>query len=333
MIWPSTLIIPLMVFFVSMIGTRLLIGFLTRGQALDIPNARSSHSVPIPSGGGIAVIGALLVAWFLVGQINGSEGKSVQFIAGMGFILAGISWLDDIQGLSPGFRLLTHVAVVIGGMLVVPFPGLIFGGLVPPWLDMVLTAVVWIWFINLFNFMDGIDGLAGVGAVTIAAGLFVITRKLGLGEQQMILSLCLGAAALGFLRWNWHPAKIFLGDVGSIPLGYVLGWMLLNLAAAGAWAPAVILPLYFLADATLTLLRRLLRRERVWYAHREHCYQLAVRSGLRHDQVSWIVGVANLFLIMLAIVAARGLNEAALLGAIGAVAMLMFLLVKGGPTD
>ena len=149
----------------------------------------------------------------------------------------------------------------------------------------------------------------------------------------MILSLCLGAAALGFLRWNWHPAKIFLGDVGSIPLGYLLGWMLLQLAASGSWAPAIILPLYFFSDATLTLLRRMMQGKKFWHGHREHFYQLAVSSGLRHDQVSWIVCVANLFLIMLALIAARGLHAAAILGAVGAVGMLLFLLVKGGPTD
>ena len=109
--------------------------------------------------------------------------------------------------------------------------------------------------------------------------------------------------------------------------------MLLSLAAHGAWGPALILPLYFLADATLTLTRRIIKGERFWEAHRQHFYQRAVASGLRHDQIAWIVGVANLFLIMLSIVAARGLPEAAFLGACGAVGMLMFLLVKGGPTD
>ncbi|MDH3702467.1 MAG: glycosyl transferase, partial [Alphaproteobacteria bacterium] len=110
-------------------------------------------------------------------------------------------------------------------------------------------------------------------------------------------------AALGFLRFNWHPARIFLGDVGSVPLGYLLGWLLLQAAAAGYWAPALILPLYYLADATITLLRRAARREKVWQAHREHFYQRAVQNGRSHARVSLAVLAANVVLAALALVA------------------------------
>lgn len=331
--WPITLILPLVAFFVSMIGTRLLIGYLMAQQVLDHPNARSSHEAPTPRGAGIAVVGALFAVWIVIGVIEGSLGVPVVTISAIGMILAGVSLLDDLQGLGPAVRLTVHTIAVAIALVLVPLPGPIFGGLFPPLVDLIMAGVLWVWFINLFNFMDGIDGIVGVETLAISIGLFVIARKLGLGEMSMLLSLSVGAVALGFLRWNWHPAKIFLGDVGSIPLGFVLGWMLLVLAANGAWGPALILPLYFFADATLTLLRRILKAERLWEAHREHFYQRAVDTGLRHDQVAWIVGVANLFLIMLSIVAARGLPEAAILGACGAVGMLLFLLVKGGPTD
>ena len=331
--WPITLILPLVAFFVSMIGTRLLIGYLMAQQVLDHPNARSSHEAPTPRGAGIAVVGALFAVWIVIGVIEGSLGVPVVTISAIGMILAGVSLLDDLQGLGPAVRLTVHTIAVAIALVLVPLPGPIFGGLFPPLVDLIMAGVLWVWFINLFNFMDGIDGIVGVETLAISIGLFVIARKLGLGEMSMLLSLSVGAVALGFLRWNWHPAKIFLGDVGSIPLGFVLGWMLLVLAANGAWGPALILPLYFFADATLTLLRRILKAERLWEAHREHFYQRAVDTGLRHDQIAWIVGVANLFLIMLSIVAARGLPEAAILGACGAVGMLLFLLVKGGPTD
>ncbi|MBB54100.1 MAG: hypothetical protein CMF67_06970 [Magnetovibrio sp.] len=331
--WPITLILPLVAFFVSMIGTRLLIGYLMAQQVLDHPNARSSHEAPTPRGAGIAVVGALFAVWIVIGVIEGPLGVPVVTISAIGMILAGVSLLDDLQGLGPAVRLTVHTIAVAIALVLVPLPGPIFGGLFPPLVDLIMAGVLWVWFINLFNFMDGIDGIVGVETLAISIGLFVIARKLGLGEMSMLLSLSVGAVALGFLRWNWHPAKIFLGDVGSIPLGFVLGWMLLVLAANGAWGPALILPLYFFADATLTLLRRILKAERLWEAHREHFYQRAVDTGLRHDQVAWIVGVANLFLIMLSIVAARGLPEAAILGACGAVGMLLFLLVKGGPTD
>lgn len=331
--WPAQLIVPLIVFLVSMTGSRLLIGLLSRRAILDHPNARSSHERPTPRGAGIAVAGALLVAWAAIGATVPAAGPPLLVIAGIGLVLAGVSWLDDIGGLSPVVRLAAHAAAVAAALYLVPLPGPVFGGLLPGPVDLIVAGVLWVWFINLFNFMDGIDGIAGVEALAIGAGLYVMARKLGLGEVPMLLALTVAATALGFLRWNWHPAKIFLGDVGSVPLGFAIGWLLLGLAAAGAWAPALILPLYFLADATLTLVKRVARGERFWEAHRQHFYQRAVASGLRHDQVAWIVGVANLFLIMLAVVATRGLPEAALLGALAAVAVLLFLLVKGGPTD
>ncbi|MBK30554.1 MAG: hypothetical protein CMB49_07630 [Euryarchaeota archaeon] len=331
--WPFNLIFPLLAFFFSMFGTRYLIGYLTSHDILDRPNIRSSHVQPTPRGGGIAVMSSLLLIWLVVGIVEGAEGVEVITIVGISMILAGTSLLDDLKGLSASLRFAVHLFAVSTALYFVPFPGLIFGGILSSEWDLIVTAVLWVWFINLFNFMDGIDGLASVEAIAISIGIFVIVRKLGFDEKSMILSLSIGAALLGFLRWNWHPAKIFLGDVGSIPLGFVLGWMLLGLAANGAWAPALILPLYFLIDATWTLFQRIISREKLWEAHCQHFYQRAVASGLKHDQVSWIVTVANLFLIMLSIIAARGLPEAAVLAAFGAVGVLMFLLVKGGPTN
>ena len=331
--WPFSLILPLFAFFSSMFGTRYLIGYLTNNSILDRPNKRSSHLKPIPRGGGIAVIGTLLLVWLVIGIFEGREGVGIITIVGISLILAGVSLFDDLRGLGAPVRLAAHLFAVSVALYFVPFPGPIFGGILPPKLDLIVAGVLWVWFINLFNFMDGIDGIASVEAIAISIGIFIIVRKLGFNEQSLILSLSCGAATLGFLRWNWHPAQIFLGDVGSIPLGFLLGWMLLGLAANGAWSPALILPLYFLIDATWTLIQRIINRERFWEAHRQHFYQRAVASGLKHDQVAWIVGVANLFLIMLAIVAARGLPEAAILAALGAVGVLMFLLVKGGPTN
>jgi len=331
--WPASLIIPFLVFLVAMTGTRLLIRQLSRREILDRPNERSSHSRPTPRGGGLAVVGALLLAWVVLGFLSGDAGRPLLVVAGIGLILAGISWADDLNGLTPLVRLAAQTVAVAGALILAPLPGPVFGGLLPPVVDVLAAGVLWVWFINLFNFMDGIDGLAGVETLAIGAGVFVIARKLGFGEIPMLLGLTVAAAALGFLRWNWRPAKIFLGDVGSIPLGFLLGWLLLGLAASGAWAPAIILPLYFLADATWTLIRRALKGERIWEAHRQHFYQRAVASGLRHDQVSGIIAVANTFLVVLAVVAARGQESAAVLGAFGAVGLLLFLLAKGGPTD
>ncbi len=127
--------------------------------------------------------------------------------------------------------------------------------------------------------MDGIDGISSVETVSIGIGITILAGSLGWESLGQTYSLVLAGAATGFLWWNWQPARVFLGDVGSVPLGFLLGWLLLNLAANGYWLQALILPLYYIADATLTLLERLIRRKKIWEAHRDHYYQQAVQKG------------------------------------------------------
>jgi UDP-N-acetylmuramyl pentapeptide phosphotransferase/UDP-N-acetylglucosamine-1-phosphate transferase len=160
---------------------------------------------------------------------------------------------------------------------------------------------MWLWFLNLFNFMDGIDGIAGGETAALGVGAASVAWLAALAPSVALYGLTAAAAALGFLWWNWHPARIFLGDVGSVPLGYLLAWLLLDLASHGAWAAALILPLYYVADASLTLLVRLLRGERVWRAHREHFYQRAAQGGLSHAQVVGAILLADAALVALAL--------------------------------
>jgi UDP-N-acetylmuramyl pentapeptide phosphotransferase/UDP-N-acetylglucosamine-1-phosphate transferase len=217
-------------------------------------------------------------------------------------VLAAVSWLDDLRGgLPPLPRFAVQVAAVGVGVVALPGEGLIFQGLLPVAIDHALAAIAWLWFVNLFNFMDGIDGISGTEATSIGLGVFALamlgTVLPGFGP----LGLALAGVSLGFLIWNWNPAKIFLGDVGSVPLGFLAGWLLLALAAAGAWQAALLLPGYYLADATVTLIRRLSRGEKVWQAHREHFYQKVVIAGWSHARTSGAIGLANLALIGLAL--------------------------------
>ena len=320
-------------FVIAYVGTRLLIGVLSSRAILDHPTYRSSHEVPTPTGGGIAPVCGIAAAWLGIAALSVTAPPALAPIIGLAAVLAAVSWIDDLRGLGPALRLAVQAAVILAALLLFPFPAPVFGGLLPPVLDTAATFLLWLWFVNLFNFMDGIDGIAGVQTAGIGVGVFGCAKIGKLDGHWLMLGLSAAAAAVGFLRWNWHPAKIFLGDVGSVPLGFLLGWLLLSLAAAGQPAPALILPMYFIADATITLLRRAARGEKVWQPHREHFYQLAARSGLRHDQISGIVAVANLFLVALVMVAMRGLPWAAVTGAMAAVALLMFLLAKGGPTE
>jgi len=214
------------------------------------------------------------------------------------------------------------------GLALLPGAGAVFQGMLPPLLDRVATALLWVWFVNLFNFMDGIDGITGVE--TAASGIGVALVVLSIGNDpdgSAVLALTLAAGVLAFLCWNWHPAQLFLGDVGSVPLGYLLGWLLLTLATKGLWAPALILPLYYLADATITLVRRLLRRERVWEAHRQHFYQRALGDDGNHAAVAMMVLAADMLLVLLALLALAE-PRWALAGAGVVVAALLALMAR-----
>jgi UDP-N-acetylmuramyl pentapeptide phosphotransferase/UDP-N-acetylglucosamine-1-phosphate transferase len=179
----------------------------------------------------------------------------------------------------------------------------VFQGLLPPLLDRTAAALLWAWFINLYNFMDGIDGITCVETITIGIGTVAVTQLAGDDAGAALPALALAAGALGFLRWNWPRATIFLGDVGSVPLGFVTGWLLLVLATHGKFAPALILPLYYLADSTVTLLRRIAQRQRFWQAHRTHFYQRALAPDNDHRAVLVLIIGGNAALFLLALVA------------------------------
>ncbi|HKS88336.1 MAG TPA: glycosyltransferase family 4 protein [Stellaceae bacterium] len=293
------------------LGTRALIPLLIRAAMLDRPNERSSHYAPTPRGGGIAVVAAVVLAWLALAAQGLTTALPWPVLAG-GVLLALVSWIDDRRGLAPLPRLVAQFAAIGAGMAALHPAGAVFQGWLPPAADAAATALLWVWFVNLFNFMDGIDGLAGSEAAAIGTGLAMFAA-LGIGRDPTLATpaAAAAAAALGFLVWNWAPARIFLGDVGSVPLGYLLGFLLLSAASGGHWRLALILPLYFLADATITLARRLLRGERVWQPHREHFYQRAVRRGLGHAAVVRRVLAADLALIALGWAAENGWGVAA----------------------
>lgn len=301
----SFLLIPvlvfLVVFFACLIGTGHVIRFLNHRSILDQPNERSSHLMPTPRGGGIAVIGVIFPALIIIGLVETQYMQEYHVIAGLALGLALLSWIDDLRNLSPALRFLAQfIAVSIALMIMPPLELLPF---LPWFLEILFFTLLWVWFVNLFNFMDGIDGITAVETITIGLGVSLISFATNLSDSLLWSGLTIAAAAAGFMRWNWHPAKVFLGDVGSIPLGFLIGWLLLTLAREGYPVPALILPLYYLTDATWTLCRRALRREQVWRAHKEHFYQKAVQQGLSHNKVSTIILIGNIFLVIFAYLA------------------------------
>jgi UDP-N-acetylmuramyl pentapeptide phosphotransferase/UDP-N-acetylglucosamine-1-phosphate transferase len=335
MTWGFSMGLFFAVFLATVVATKVVRRLLLQRSLLDHPNDRSSHTFPTPRGGGLAVLIVCLtalVALMVLGKVPHSIAKWLCILT---LLLGGLSWLDDIFSLNAFVRLTAHAAGVAVAMFFGLLDGPVFGGLLPPVGDAIITALIWVWFINLYNFMDGIDGISGVETVSISIGIVILIAlsgtdsviKTGIGP---IAILTAGSAA-GFLVFNWHPAKIFLGDVGSVPLGFVLGWLLLSLASHGYWAAALILPLYYLIDSTLTLIKRLSRGEIVWHAHREHFYQYAVDNGKSHSDVVCAIAGANLFLIALAVFASNGLGNWAFLAALGVVVFLIFWMLRRPP--
>ncbi|HEY1258613.1 MAG TPA: glycosyltransferase family 4 protein [Stellaceae bacterium] len=300
-----------------------MIPVLRRHKVLDRPNARSSHRTATPRGGGLAPVAIVLCIWAGL-AFAGRAPPSIAAVVVGATLLAAVSWLDDLHSLSPALRLLVHAAAVAIGLLALPAPTALFP------LYYAGLGLLWAWWLNLFNFMDGIDGIAGSQAAAIGGGLLLFAAAGGGVDPPIaLLAAVVLGAAFGFLPFNWAPAQVFLGDVGSTALGYFSGFLLLDLATRGHWRVALILPLYFLADATITLGRRLLRGERVWQAHREHFYQQAVRRGHSHAAVTGRVVAADVVLVLLGWTAENGWPAVSLAAAGATVAGLLYLLAKG----
>ena len=302
-----TLIAGLLAALVTWMLVRLALKLLVAYNVLDRPDKRSSHRGTVPTGGGIAVICVVLPGWIFLALITGTLGE-IRIIVASAAILAGISFIDDIRQVPQWVRLAAHVSAVTLGLTLLPDSALLFDGLLPHWADRLATGVTWVWFINLFNFMDGIDGLTGVETIAVAGGLatalLITTSGEGGDWSRAPLAAVLAGAAAGFLVLNWQPARLFLGDTGSVPLGYLLGWLLVwSACVAGLWWLALVLPLYYWADATTTLLARGAKGEKVWRAHRRHAYQVAVQAGASHATVAGFIAIINVALVLLSLLA------------------------------
>jgi len=272
--------------------------------ALARPNARSSHAAPTPQGGGIAVVTAALASLWLGAALAGLAGEAQ--LAGLTLaaaILALIGVVDDIRGLGPAPRLLVQAVAV--GVVIATLPSDVrIVPLLPRALEWVLLLVGGVWFVNLVNFMDGIDWMTVAETVPIAAGAALLGLIGAVPLSTVLVALALLGATIGFAPFNRPVARLFLGDVGSLPIGLMLGWILMVLASRGHLAAALLLPLYYLADATITLARRLARREAVWQAHRTHFYQRATDGGFAVTEIVVRVFVLNIALATLALVSA-----------------------------
>ncbi|MDS0795115.1 glycosyltransferase family 4 protein [Burkholderia pseudomultivorans] len=242
--------------------------------ATDIPNDRSLHTLPTPRVGGWGIVPVSIVALLALAP-------RLWLIAAAAAGLAAISQIDDRRGLPARVRFSAHLAAVVA--LIVVFPA------DAHWWVLAGVGFVMVWLTNLYNFMDGADGLAG-GMALFGFGAYAIAALCSANPSPdlVVAGSAVAGAALGFLLLNFHPARLFLGDAGSIPLGFLAGALGYWGWRADVWPiwfpPLVFAP--FIADASVTLLRRLLRGEKFWQAHREHYYQRMVRSGVGHGRTA-----------------------------------------------
>ncbi len=271
--------------------------------ALARPNARSSHKIPTPQGGGIAVLAGAFLAlgmtfWLAPVEAEAARAVMVLALAAMGLGIVG-AW-DDIRPLPASVRLVLQ-AVCVGFVLFRAAPELrLFPEFLPLSVERALALLAGVWFVNLVNFMDGLDWITVAGMVPLAATLAFAGAAGMIDPVTGWLAAALCGGLLGFAPFNRPVARLFLGDVGSLPIGLVTAYLLYRLAGSGAFAAALILPLYHISDATITLLRRLARGEKVWEAHRSHFYQQATTNGFTVLAVVGRVALLNLALAAIA---------------------------------
>ena len=303
-------------------------------RVLDLPNERSSHDRPTPRGGGLAIVLTATVGFVVLAACKHLDARPLVALLG-GIPIAVVGFADDVRELRASIRLAAHVATALwavawlGGLPDLPIGGRVLalgaGGYL-------VASLVIIWSVNLFNFMDGIDGIAGMEAVFVALTGGILITATGESHGIATAALMLAAACAGFLRWNWPPAKVFMGDVGSGYVGYVLAVLALASAhehAASVWVWLILGGVFFV-DATATLMRRLIRGERVHEAHRSHAYQWLARRWGSHLRVTLAALMLNvLWLLPCAIYAALHPADALSAAAVALAPLAVMALIAG----
>ncbi|KAB0480401.1 Fuc2NAc and GlcNAc transferase [Pseudomonas reinekei] len=299
---------------------------------IDVPNARSSHAVPTPRGGGVSIVVSFLAALMFAASMGAVAWPITWALLGAGIGIAVLGFMDDHGHIVARWRLLGHFIAAswalyyVGGLPPLAIFGFVFD---LGWFGHVLAAFYLVWLLNLYNFMDGIDGIASVEAICTCLSAALLYWLTGNGALAL-LPLLLGFAVSGFLYWNFPAARIFMGDAGSGFLGITLGVLSLQAACAAPqllWSWLILLGV-FIVDATWTLFRRLLRGDKVYEAHRSHAYQFASRQYKKHLPVTLTVGAINLaWLLPIAILVTSGYLDG-LLGVLIAYTPLALLAVK-----
>ncbi len=309
--------------------------YALRRNLLDVPNLRSSHTAPTPRGGGVAIVMSFFVSAFMLFLFKLVDLKIMLGLVIGGCVIGSIGFWDDQRHLSAKLRFAVHfltavlVVLLFGG---IPGPALAKWGVSNLWVGSALAVLVFVWSTNLFNFMDGIDGIAASEAVFVSTVGAWLNWREGGDPGMTAAMLCLSVSGLGFLLWNWPPARIFMGDVGSGFLGFTLAALALATSQRGK-VPFEVWPILggvFVVDSSVTLIRRIARGDRWFEAHRLHAYQHLARRWKAHLPVTMLViGINVLWLLPWALATARFPAHALLFLAAAVVPLIGVFLAFG----
>jgi len=329
----------LLAFVASFLLTAALRAYALQRSLIDVPNARSSHSVPTPRGGGVSIVVVMVAALAGLAQCGYVGAPLALALLGAGAVVAMLGFADDHGHIAARWRLLGHF--VAAGWAVFWLGGLpelfVFGFAADfGWFGHLVALVFLVWLLNLYNFMDGIDGIASIEALCACAGALLCYAAAGvLWSPLGYVEAFLGLAVAGFVCWNFPRARIFMGDAGSGFLGIVAAILIVSAAWAAPqllWSWLILLGV-FVVDATFTLLRRLLRGEAIHQPHRSHAYQIAARRWNRHSLVTLAVAALNLmWLTPLAVWVAVGGVDGALATLLAYVPLLALVFWFGAGT-
>lgn len=309
------IILALSSFLISLLGTRMTILVLRKRNAYR-QTVIPGQPLPTHKGGGIAVVFAMLICLMIA---DVSYGIVLSLL-----MLTAVSLLDDLIKVHTAIKLLVQLMAVSIPLSMLQVP--VFSEELPLWLDRSIAGFLWLWFINLFTFMDSSDGISPTEMICVSLGLCLISIfNNTFPDALSTYSLIVFSVGCGFLWWNWHPAKIYMGEVGSVPVGFFMGYLILLAVLSGYGYAAMILPAYYLADGSITIISRLMKRKRIWASHSEHYHQIAIKKGMRTETaVKFVFGV-NLLLILLAVIATMN-PEIAMLEA-GVAYMCVFMVM------
>ncbi len=303
----SLAILGIIALITSLVITKLLINVMPKFGIVDIPSKRRAHNKITPRGGGFAFVliySILLPAfeYFVVGSIEDSIIVLQIFIP-----ISVVSFWDDVSHVMIPLRLIIHILCSCLAIMWLVHPSPILHYEIPVYLDLAIGTFALLTFLNIYNFMDGIDGITVSQSLHYSATIlllcFVRYDLIPNVDMVVVTAVIIGGWSLGFIYFNWQPAKIFLGDVGSISLGFLIGICLLTIASASAklFAACVIASLYYIADGGMTILIRIVKGEKIWEPHLQHFFQKSIKNGKSHKRTVKRIMKCNILLMLLAV--------------------------------